>query len=145
MFKHVLIPTDGSVLSDLTVRNGLKLAKSLGARVTVLASSRPFRVVAAHPMMVSRTRDEYEKDVEVRTRACLELARDTARAASVRCDTTHVSSDHPHQAIIDTAQARDCDVVFMASPGREGLAAILLGSETQKVLSHCKLPVVLWR
>jgi nucleotide-binding universal stress UspA family protein len=145
MFKHLLIPTDGSALSDLTVRNGLKLAKSLGARVTVLASSRPFQVVAAHPVMLSPTREEYEKDVEVRTRASLELARDTARAASVRCDTIHVVSARPHEAIIATAQARDCDVVFMASPGREGVAAILLGSATKKVLSHCKLPVVLWR
>jgi len=145
MFKHLLIPTDGSTLSDLTVRNGLKLAKSLGARVTVLASSRPFQVVTAHPVMLSQTREEYEKDVEVRARASLELARDTAHAASVRCDTTHVVSARPHEAIIATAQARNCDVVFMASPDREGVAAILLGSETQKVLSRSKLPVVLWR
>ena len=145
MFNHLLIPTDGSALSDLTVKSGLKLARSLGARVTVLAASRPFRVVAAEPLMVSNTRDEYERDIGIRARASLELARDTARASSVRCDTRHVVSDRPHEAIVSIAEERHCDVVFMASPGRQGVAAMLLGNETQKVLTHCRLPVVLWR
>ena len=145
MFKHLLIPTDGSELSDLAVKKGIALARSVGARVTVLASSRPFHVVTAEPLMVTDTREEYEREVEATTRQCLQSARDAARAASVRCDTTHVLSDHPYQAIIATAQARDCDLIFMASHGRQGVAAIRLGSETQKVLTHCKLPVVVWR
>ena len=145
MFKHLLIPTDGSALSDLALKKGIALARSLGARVTVLASSRPFHVVSTEPLMITDTREEYEKGVEVKTRASLQFARDTARASSVRCDTTHVVSDHPCQAIIATAQARECDVIFMASHGRKGMAASLLGSEAQKVLTHCKLPVVVWR
>jgi nucleotide-binding universal stress UspA family protein len=145
MFNHLLIPTDGSALSDLTVKSGLKLARSLGARVTVLAASRPFRVVAAEPLMVSNTRDEYERDIGIRARACLELARDTARASGVRCDTRQVVSDRPHEAIVSIADERHCDVVFMASPGRQGVAGMLMGNETQKVLAWCKLPVVLWR
>jgi nucleotide-binding universal stress UspA family protein len=145
MFKHLLIPTDGSELSDLAVKNGLALARSLNARVTVLASSRPFHVVAAQPLMVTDTREEYQKDMELEVGRCLQTARDAARAASVRCDTIHVVSDHPHQAIVATAQARDCDVIFMASHGRTGMTAVLLGSETQKVLTHTKIPVVVWR
>jgi nucleotide-binding universal stress UspA family protein len=145
LFKHLLIPTDGTEQSDLAVKKGIALARSLGARVTVLVSSRPFRIVTAEPVMVTDTRQEYEGGVEVKTRACLEFARDAARASNVRCDTTHVVSDRPDQAIIATARARDCDVIFMASHGGKGVAALLLGSETQKVLTRCKLPVVVWR
>jgi nucleotide-binding universal stress UspA family protein len=145
MFKHLLIPTDGSALSDRAVKNGLKLARSLGARVTVLAASRPFRLISAEPLMLSETKEAYERGVKVRTRASLELARDCAQAADVRCYTAHVSSDRPYQAILETAEARDCDVVFLTSPPETGVAALLGGTDTQRVLANCKVPVLLWR
>ena len=145
MFKHLLIPTDGSEQSELAMKGGIALARSLGARVTVLASSRPFRVVVAEPAALTETREEYERKVEARAWRCLQSAEDEARTSSVECDTTHWLGDHPHRAIVATAHGRGCDVIFMASHGRPGALATVLGSETQKVLARSKIPVLVWR
>jgi nucleotide-binding universal stress UspA family protein len=144
MFKHLLIPTDQSEHSEVAVKRGIALANSLGARVTVLASSRPFRVVAAEPAMVTDTRHEYERAVEAAAWQCLASAEHVARASGMDCDTAHWLGDHPHRAIIAAAQARDCDVILMASHGRRG-AKNVLGSETQKVLARSRIPVLVWR
>jgi nucleotide-binding universal stress UspA family protein len=145
MFKHVLLATDGSELSDRAVENGVALARALGARITVLTSSRPYHVVAADPVMVTDTKESYLADAEAAARQVLKRVEDIARVAEVRCETIHVFNEHPYRAIIDAAQARDCDAILMASHGRRGVSALLLGSETQKVLTHCKIPVVVWR
>ena len=145
MFKHILIPTDGSELSERAIRSGIAFAKSVGARVTAITCSPPYHVVAIEPLMVTDTRERYLADTERRGRQFLEVAEATARTAGVRCETVHTFSDQPHQAIIETAQARDCDAILMASHGRRGMSAVLLGSETQKVLTHCKIPVIVWR
>jgi nucleotide-binding universal stress UspA family protein len=145
MFKHLLIPTDQSEHSELAVKRGIALAQSLGARVTVLASSPPFRVLATDPAMITDTREEYEKAVEATAWRCLQSAEDVARTLSVDCDTAHWLGDHPHRAIIATAQARACDVIIMASHGRRGAAATVLGTETEKVLARSKIPVLVWR
>jgi nucleotide-binding universal stress UspA family protein len=145
MFKHVLLATDGSELSDRAVENGVALARALGARITVLTSSRPYHVVAADPVMGTDTKESYLADAEAAARQVLKRVEDIARVAEVRCETIHVFNEHPYRAIIDAAQARDCDAILMASHGRRGVSALLLGSETQKVLTHCKIPVVVWR
>jgi nucleotide-binding universal stress UspA family protein len=145
MFKHILIATDGSELSRKAVERGIALAQSLNARLTVVTSSAPFHVVAVEPMMVTDTKERYATDAEKGAKERLQPALEAARAAGVRCDPVHVFSNHPYQAIIDTALARECDLVTMASHGRKGVTAALLGSETQQVLAHCKLPVLVWR
>jgi nucleotide-binding universal stress UspA family protein len=145
MFKHVLIPTDGSELSGKAVASGAAFAKSIGARITFITSSPPWQVAAITPVMVTDTKEQYAADMEDVARKMLAQAEGVARAAGVACESVHVFNEHPYQAIIDTARARDCDVVLMASHGRRGAAALVLGSETQKVLTHCKLPVLVWR
>ena len=145
MFKHVLIPTDGSELSEKAIARGAMFAKSNGARVTVITSSPPYHVVAIDPVMVTDTEDRYVKDAEAAASKRLARAQAIVRGAEVPCDVVHVFSDEPHQAIIETARARGCDLIAMASHGRRGVSAMLLGSETQKVLTHCRLPVLVWR
>jgi nucleotide-binding universal stress UspA family protein len=145
MFKHVLIPTDGSELSGKALTNGIAFARSVGARLTVLTSSTPYHIVAVAPAMVTDSREQYLANAEASARKILAEAEKAARAADLRCETIYLVSEHPYQAIIETAQAVGCDLILMASHGRKGLAATLLGSETQKVLTHCKLPVLVWR
>jgi nucleotide-binding universal stress UspA family protein len=145
MFKKILIPTDGSELSQKALTSGIAFARSCGAPLTVLTSTVPFQVVAIEPMMVSYNKEQYTADAEKAARKILAEAEAAARAVDLRCETVHVFAEHPYQAIIETAQARGCDLILMASHGRKGVAAALLGSETQKVLTHCKLPVLVWR
>jgi len=145
MFKHILIPTDGSELSRIAITGGIAFAKSIGARITFITASPPFHVITTRSMMLTDTKELYVVDAEAAARKHLNEAEEAARASGVRCDTAHVFSDTPYRAIIDTSQSRDCDLVFMASHGRRGAAAVLLGSETHKVLAHCKIPVLVWR
>ena len=145
MYKHILIPTDGSDLSGAAVRQGIALAKALGARVTALTVSSPFHAVAVDPVMVTDTPEQYRKDSEAAAQRYLGVATAAAGAANVPCDWLHVIDDHPYQAIIETARDKGCDLIFMASHGRKGVSALLLGSETTKVLTHSKIPVLVCR
>lgn len=145
MYKHILIPTDGSDLSWMAVRAGVALAKALGARVTAITVSAPFRTVTIDPAMVASTPERYQKDAEAAAERYLATAMDAAKSAGVACEAVHVVGDRPYQAIMDTAQAKGCDLIFMASHGRSGISAVLLGSETMKVLTHSKIPVLVYR
>jgi nucleotide-binding universal stress UspA family protein len=145
MYKHILIPTDGSPLSEEAVRQGLTLAKTLSADVAILTVSPPFHTFSTDPLTVSDTRERYDVDCQARAERYLGFARDLARIAGVRCDTIHVVNDHPWEAIISTAQVRGCDLILMASHGRRGVAALVLGSETTKVLTHSKIPTLVCR
>jgi nucleotide-binding universal stress UspA family protein len=145
MYKHILIPTDGTELSAKAVRDGTVLAKTLGAKVTVLTVSQPFHVFTLETAMVVDTSAEYEKHVQEKTSKILGDASSAAKAAGVACDTVHVEHEHPYQAIIDAADSRGCDLITMASHGRRGIAAVVLGSVTVKVLTHSKIPVLVHR
>jgi len=145
MYKHILIPTDGSDLSGLAVREGVRLAKTLGARVTALTVSSPFHTIALDPVMLTYTPAQYRKDCEAAAAQYLGVATQAAQAAGVPCEAVHVVEDHPYQAIIDTARGKGCDLIFMASHGRKGMPSLLLGSETTKVLTHSKIPVLVCR
>lgn len=145
MYKHILIPTDGSELSDKAIDQGTELARSTGARVTYLTVTRPFHLLASEPMRVSDTAQTYAEDVERVARMRLAACEDVAKARGVVAGGEHVSSDQPYRAIIESAGRNGCDLVFMASHGRSGLAALVIGSETQKVLTHSKLPVLVCR
>ena len=143
MYKHILIPTDGSELSGKAVGHGVGLAKALGARVTAVTVSAPY--LFAPPSMVMDTPKEYRTRVAMLTAKYLNAAKDAATKAGVPCDVVHVEHEHPYVAIIDTARARTCDAIVMASHGRRGISAIVLGSETVKVLTHSTTPVVVVR
>ena len=145
MYNHILIPTDGSELSKLAVYEGVALAKALGARVTVITVTTPFHVFTTNPRMVTDTPEEYKKQMAALAGQYLDVAKNIAAAAGVTCDLVHLEHEQPYQAIIDTAQNRGCDVIYMASHGRRGVSAILLGSETLKVLTHSAIPVIVCR
>src|SRR5262245_5018577 len=134
MHTHILIPTDGSELSAKTIEYEVALAKAVGARVTGLTVSRPSLGVGA-----STTREA----VSTATAAAGRLAQITEAATrlGVDCDVVHTEHRQPYKCIIDTANAKGCDLIVMASHGRRGISAIVLGSETVKVLTQSNIPV----
>ena len=145
MHRHILIPTDGSALSQAAVEYGSALAKSVGAKVTLLTVSAPFHVVAVEPRMVTDTAEQYAKQVAAQANKYLDAAKEVALAAGVSCETVCVEHDHPYLAIIETAAMKSCDLIVMASHGRRGISAVVLGSETSKVLTHSSTPVLVVR
>ena len=145
MYSHILIPTDGSELSKLALYEGVALAKALGARVTVVTVTKPFHVFTANPQMIADTPEKYREHMAALASQYLDVAKKIAAAAGVPCDLVHDEHEQPYQAIIDTAQKRGCDAIHMASHGRSGVSAILLGSETLKVLTHSTIPVIVCR
>lgn len=145
MYRHILIPTDGSELSQKAVDYGMALAKSVSAKVTVLTVSMPFHAFAVEPGMIADTPEQYGKRIAALTAKYLNVAKEAASAAGVSCDTMHVEHDQPYLAIIDTATRKSCDLIVMASHGRRGFSAIVLGSEAVKVLTHSTIPVLVFR
>ncbi len=145
MYKKILLPTDGSPLSAAAITQAVALAKSVGARVLGMTVSVPFHTFALDPMMVSDTKDTYKTHCEEVAAKCLGAIETAARAAGVPCEVTHVNAEHPYEGIIETANAAGCDLIFMASHGRRGASALVLGSETVKVLTHSKIPVLVCR
>jgi len=145
VYQHILIPTDGSPLSEQAIRQAITLAQATKARVTALTVSAPFRTFATDPVIVTDTPQEYEKDCAARAEGYLCFVRDAAARAGVPYDGLHVIAEHPYAAIIETATQRGCDLICMASHGRKGLSALLLGSETVKVLTHTKIATLVCR
>jgi nucleotide-binding universal stress UspA family protein len=147
MYKHILIPTDGSPLSRKAIVNGVKLAKEVGAKVTGF-----FAAPAATPVVYKgfmpvgyMTPEEHAAVIEKSAASYLGAIEKAARAAGVRCKCIHVTDEFPADAILAVAKKERCDLIFMASHGRRGISAVLLGSETQKVLTHSKIPVLVDR
>jgi nucleotide-binding universal stress UspA family protein len=147
MYKHILIPTDGSDLSRTAALNGVKLAQALGAKVTAFFAAPPatplvyegflpvgYTTTEEHAHMIERTAAKYLGVIE---KAC--------EKAGVACQSVHVTNEYPADAIMDMARKRRCDLIFMASHGRRGISGVLLGSQTQKVLTQSKIPVLVYR
>lgn len=145
MYKNILIPTDGSELAGKAVQHGIALAKAIAAKITVVTVTVPFHVLTLDPQIVEEVSDQYKKRMEQHAAKTLSSITAKAKAAGVPCDTVHVEHEHAYQAIIDTAKSRGCDLITMASHGRRGVSAIVLGSETVKVLTHSKIPVLVHR
>jgi nucleotide-binding universal stress UspA family protein len=145
MYKHILIPTDGSPLSDDAVKQGLGLAKTLHAKVTVLTVVPPFHVFTTETMMVTDTREHYDKDIARMAERRLAWPREAAKLAGVVYEDVSEVAEHPWAAIVETAEIRGCDLIVMASHGRKGVSALVLGSETTKVLTHSKIPTLVCR
>ena len=145
MYANILIPTDGSELSDHSAAHGIALAKRLDCRITLLTVLPPFHILTTDTQMIEDTRAAYKVRMLAQAETILAAAAQLAQSAGVACATVHAEHEHPYRAIIDTAESRDCDLIVMASHGRGGVAAILLGSETLKVLTHCRIPVLVHR
>jgi nucleotide-binding universal stress UspA family protein len=146
MYKHILVPTDGSALSLKAARAAGKLAAKLEAQITAIYVIAPYMPPGGSESIVfeaAYSQREYEK--AMRATADKALAKVAAAAGGVACATVTKTHAHPWEAIIDVAKSRKCDLVVMASHGRRGLAGLLLGSETQKVLTHTKTPVLVCR
>lgn len=145
MFKSILIPTDGSDLSDKAVRQGLELARSLGSKVVAVHVSAPFHVLAGTLAALTATREEWEQDAAAFNQKVFERVAAMARDLGVACTCVSCTGEHVWQQIIQAADANGCDAICMASHGRRGFVAVMLGSETAKVLTHTKIPVVVLR
>ncbi|MDB5904517.1 MAG: UspA domain protein [Betaproteobacteria bacterium] len=146
MFQNILIPTDGSDQSQRAIRTGVELAKLHGGRITGIHVIPDYHLLIAYEGAFDPvTEERIEEEAKARADAYLEFLRSAATAAGVACATVCETSDHPYDAILRTADANHCDLILMTSHGRKGLAAVLLGSETRKVLTHAKVPVLVVR
>jgi nucleotide-binding universal stress UspA family protein len=145
MYANILIPTDGSELAGKAVEHGVAFARAIGARIVVLTVVAPFRIFTANAEMVEDTPALYETRMREHSEKILATAAQIATSAGVACETMHVEHEHPYQAIIDAAASKGCDLIIMASHGRRGVAALVLGSETVKVLTHSTIPVLVHR
>jgi nucleotide-binding universal stress UspA family protein len=150
MYRHILIPTDGSELAERAVTNGLSLAKSVGAKVTVIIVEDPFDWLSVPETRSSQRQalealEKHNEQVKRHAAHVLGRAADAAKQAGVPCDTMHVANAAPYKAIIEAASEKGCDLIVMASHGRGGLSAVVLGSVTNKVLTHTKTPVLVYR
>jgi len=145
MFKHLLLPTDGSAASEQAIRRALELAKEGQARVTGLHVMQPFHVIDYHVDMLEETRASYDAKVRARARQYLDAIERGAKELGVEATSRIAVSEHPYEVIIQTAHEAGCDLIVMASHGRRGVQAVLMGSETQKVLTHSTIPVLVLR
>jgi nucleotide-binding universal stress UspA family protein len=143
MYRHILIPTDGSDLAEHAVTNGLALAKSLGAKVSVIVVEEPFdwlSVSESTGRQISEESAKHAEQIKKHATSVLNRAANAAKQAGVSYDTIQVENEQ--QAIIAAAENKGCDLIVMASHGRSGLSGVLLGSVTNKVLTHTKTPVL---
>ena len=148
MYKHILLPTDGSPLSEKAVTQCIRLAKSIGAKITTVNVTPEYQMVIdegfvmpAAPMLKKR----FEEETSKRSRKLLAEVKTKAAAAGVECNAVSVTGDTPYESIIKQAKKNKCDLIMMASHGRKGLSSLLLGSETAKVLTHSTVPVLVVR
>jgi nucleotide-binding universal stress UspA family protein len=145
MFRHILVPTDGSPLSMKAIENAMSLASSLKARVTLLTVIEPYHVFATDPEQLADTEAAYKTHCKARATRILSEADAVAQKAGVAYATQQLEHEEVHQAIIEAANKYGCDLIAMASHGRRGVAALVLGSVTTKVLTHSSLPMLVYR
>ena len=147
MFKHILVPTDGSEFSQDTVRRAVSFAKDAGARITAFYAKPEYPVTYyGEGMLIDPTAPEqFAQLADEQAQTVLEFVEQLCEEAGVHCTKLTLVSDVPYEAIIEASKQAGCDLIFMASHGRRGLSALLLGSETNKVLTHTKIPVLVFR
>ena len=147
MFTHILVPTDGSQRSTKAAAAAVQLAREHDAKITFLnvQPEYTFPVMVDLPVSFDLSQTEYQASATERARQILDEARRLAERADVRCDVQMMLHNQPWQAICQATRTLGCDLVMMASHGRRGLEAVLLGSETQRVLTHSTTPVLVYR
>lgn len=147
MYKHILIPTDGSETSDKAVDEGLKFAKAIGAKVTLFTARPEWRTPNVADAVARRIvpLEEFERRAMEEANALLARVAERARAAGVEAHSAATLSDRPWEAIIKAAEKHGCDLIFIASHGRKGFSGFVHGSETHEVLTHSKIPALVVR
>jgi nucleotide-binding universal stress UspA family protein len=144
MFKRILVPTDGSEITRKAVASATGLAKAFGAKLYTISIKEPFPYSAISEMQPTPPQEFYDAQERIAANRVADVAK-AAQEAGVAMEAHTVEALHPWEAIIDHAKARECDLIVMASHGRRGVSALLLGSETQKVLTHSTVPVLVVR
>jgi nucleotide-binding universal stress UspA family protein len=145
MFKHLLVPTDGSPLSAKATQAAVSFAKEAGARITAVSVAEPFPYSALSESAFLPDQARYEKQMQDQARRHVDEVAEAARSAGVPCETRVALSFSPYEEIVRLADELGCDAIFMASHGRKGINKLFVGSETQKVLAHSPLPVMVFR
>jgi nucleotide-binding universal stress UspA family protein len=147
MFKHILVPTDGSELSQATARRAVDFAREAGARITAFFAKPeyPIAYFGEGALIDPTTPEKFAEMADSQAIQYLGEVQAMCAAAGVACETVTATSDVPYEAIIEAADKSGCDLIFMASHGRRGISGFLLGSETNKVLTHSKVPVLVYR
>lgn len=147
MYKHILLPTDGSELSKRAIACGVRLAAALGAKVTGLHVTPRIAATALEQWARGEKgrRPRLAAIFDEQAKQYLSDIEAAAEKAGVRCECLRVNGDFPYEQILKTAANEGCDLIYMASHGKRGTSALLLGSETAKVLTHSPLPVLVHR
>ena len=147
MFKHILVPTEGSPLSEETARRAVSFAKEAGARITAFYAKPEYPVTyyGEGALIDPTTPEQFAELAAQQAEENLGFVEKLCTDAGVPCTKLTLTSDIPYEAIIEAATQADCDLLFMASHGRRGFSGLLLGSETNKVLTHTKIPVLIYR
>ena len=147
MFKHILIPTDGSPVAEKAIAAGVNLAAEMGATVTgyYAVEPPPTHLYGEGYLAERKLVEELERRANENAKKSVSEIEKAAKAAGVQCDTVVGKAVVPYRGIIDAAEKNKCDAIFMASNGHRGLTGLLLGSVTQKVLTHSKIPVLVYR
>ncbi|MDR1063468.1 MAG: universal stress protein [Azoarcus sp.] len=147
MFKHILVPTDGSPLSDTAVARAIAFAKEINARITFFYSQPdfPMPIYGEGALIDPTTPEQFAQSAQQEALRILNRAKTAAEAEGITTGIDTQVNEIPYEAIVNAADRHDCDLIFMASHGRRGIAGLLLGSETQKVLTHSKIPVLVYR
>jgi len=144
MFKRILVPTDGSDITQKAIDTSIALAKSLGAELHTICVKEPFPDGAISEMQPTPPQEFFDAQERIATRHVAAVA-EACAVAGVPCEARTVEGLHPWESIIEHATKMGCDLLVMASHGRRGVSALLLGSETQKVLTHTQIPVLVVR
>ena len=144
MFQRILVPTDGTDITKKAVETAVGLARSLGSRLYALSVKEPFPYSAISEMQPTPPQEFFDAQERIATRHVAAVA-EACKAAGVPCQGLTVEGLHPWESIIEHAKRMDCDLIVMASHGRRGVSALLLGSETQRVLIHTTIPVLIVR
>ena len=147
MFKHILVPTDGSQLSQETVKRAVVFAKEIGARITVFYAKPEYPVTyyGEGALIDPTTPEKFAELAEEQAQEILGVVATLCKEGGVDSTKLTLTNDVPYEAIIQAATDSNCDLIFMSSHGRRGISALLLGSETHKVLTHSKIPVLVYR
>ena len=145
MYKCILIPTYGSEFCERAIRHGVSLAKLTQAKVVGLTVTQPLHTGTPRGLIPANLAGTIHAETVKLAAEKLAFVEQAAKAAGVAVETVRASHDHPWESIVHTAKDKGCDMIVMASHGRRGLSAMILGSETQKVLPHSTIPVLVVR
>jgi len=145
MPTHIVIPTDGSELSAKAATYGIDLAKKLGAKVTTVTVTAPAAAILLGEGVLLSDPESYEANAAKNARQTLDAIMSIAAAAGVPCEGVDCRDDQPWHGILETARTKGADLVVIASHGRRGLARLMIGSQTQRVVSHSDIPVLIYR